>query len=151
MIVPDVNVLIYAYDRTSNAHRIARRWWESALSGSESVGIPWVVILAFVRLMTHPILSENPMSIIQARQAVESWFEVDHVRLLTPGTATFECFFDLLEQAGTGGNLCTDAIITALAIEHGGQIYSTDRDFSRFPKIRWQNPLARPRPQTGEI
>jgi uncharacterized protein len=142
MIVPDVNVLIYAYDRTSSAHRAARRWWETALSGNEPIGIPWVVILAFVRLVTHPVLSENPMTIAQARQAVESWFSVGQVCLRTPGTATFDYFFDLLEQAGTGGNLCTDAMIAALAIEHGGFIYSTDRDFSRFPKVHWQNPLV---------
>jgi uncharacterized protein len=142
MIVPDANVLIYAYDRTSDLHRVARRWWESVLSGSEPIGIPWVVILAFVRLVTHPVLCENPMTIAQARQAVESWFRVDQVRLLAPGAATFEYFFDLLQQAGTGGNLSTDAMIAALAIEHGGSVYSTDRDFSRFPKVRWQNPLA---------
>jgi toxin-antitoxin system PIN domain toxin len=142
MIVPDANVLIYAYDRTSDLHRAARRWLESVLSGSESIGIPWVVILAFVRLVTHPVLCENPMTIAQARQAVESWFRVDQVRLLAPGLATFDYFFDLLQQAGTGGNLSTDAMIAALAIEYGGSVYSTDRDFSRFPKVRWQNPLA---------
>jgi hypothetical protein len=142
MIVPDANVLVYAYDRTSDLHRVARRWWESVLSGSEPIGIPWVVILAFVRLVTHPVLCENPMTIAQARQAVESWFRVDQVRLLAPGPATFDYFFDLLQQAGTGGNLSTDAMIAALAIEHGGSVYSTDRDFSRFPKVRWQNPLA---------
>ena len=142
MIVPDASVLVYAYDRTSDLHRVARRWWESVLSGSEPIGIPWVVILAFVRLVTHPVLCENPMTIAQARQAVESWFRVDQVRLLAPGPATFDYFFDLLQQAGTGGNLSTDAMIAALAIEHGGSVYSTDRDFSRFPKVRWQNPLA---------
>jgi uncharacterized protein len=142
MIVPDVNLLIYAYDRKSKVHHAAKRWWEMALSGNELVGIPWVVILGFVRLVTHPVVSENPMTIAQARQAVESWFSVDQVCLLTPGTSTFNDFFDLLQQAGIGGNLCTDAMIAALAIEHGGVIYSTDRDFSRFPKVRWQNPLV---------
>jgi toxin-antitoxin system PIN domain toxin len=141
MIVPDVNLLIYAYDRTSDAHRAARRWWESALSGNEPIGIPWVVILAFVRLITHPILSENPMTVAEARRAVESWLRLDQVRLLTPGTTTFDYFFELLEQAGTGGNLSTDALIAALAVEHGGYIYSTDRDLSRFPNVLWQNPL----------
>jgi uncharacterized protein len=141
MIVPDVNLLIYAYDRTSDAHPAARRWWESALSGSEPIGIPWVVILAFVRLVTHPVLNENPMTVAEARRAVASWLRLDQVRLLTPGTITFEYFFDLLEQAGSGGNLSTDALIAALAVEHGGYIYSTDRDFSRFPNILWQNPL----------
>jgi len=73
MIIPDANVLIYAHDQTAVAHRSARRRWEATLSGSEPVGIPWVVALAFVRLMTHPTLSENPMTIEQARGCVEGW------------------------------------------------------------------------------
>jgi uncharacterized protein len=142
MIIPDTNLLIYAYDQSSESHQSARRWWEAALSGSELVGVPWIVVLAFVRLVTHPVVNENPMTVAQARQAVESWLRVDQVELLTPGRATFDYFFDFLEQAGTGGNLSTDAMIAALAMEHGGHIYSTDRDFSRFPGIKWQNPLT---------
>ena len=84
MIVPDVNVLVYAYDDTSPQHRAARRWWEEALSGSEPIGVPWIVVLAFVRLMTHPTLAENPMTVEEVRAAVASWLELDHVRLLSP-------------------------------------------------------------------
>jgi toxin-antitoxin system PIN domain toxin len=142
MIIPDANLLIYAYDQSAESHQSARRWWEAALSGSELVGVPWIVVMAFVRLVTHPVVNENPMTVAQARQAVESWLRVDQVELLTPGRATFDFFFDFLEQAGTGGNLSTDAMIAALAMEHGGRIYSTDRDFSRFPGIKWQNPLT---------
>jgi uncharacterized protein len=127
---------------TGRQMHTARRWWESALSGNEPIGIPWVVILAFVRLVTHPVLTENPMTVAEARRAVASWLRLDQVDLITPGTTTFDYFFDLLEQAGTGGNLSTDALIAALAVEHGGYIYSTDRDFSRFPNVPWQNPLV---------
>lgn len=141
MIVPDVNLLIYACDSTAPAHRKARAWWESVLSGSEPVGIPWIVILAFVRLMTHPTLSENPMSVGQAQEQVEAWLRCDHVRLLSPEPTTFTRFFDLLTAAGSAGNLCTDALIAALAEEHGGKVYSNDTDFARFPGIAWQNPL----------
>jgi len=141
VIVPDTNLLIYAYDSTAPAHRRARTWWESALSGQEPVGVPWVVILAFVRLMTHPTLSENPMSADQARERVEEWLRCDHVRLLSPEATTFDRFFDLLTAAGTAGNLCTDALIAALAEEHGGTVYSNDADFGRFPGVAWQNPL----------
>ena len=141
MIVPDANLLIYAYDNTAPAHSRARAWWESALSGHEPVGIPWIVVLAFVRLMTHPTLSDNPMTAGQARQCVEEWLACEHVRLLSPETTTFARFFDLLAAAGTAGNLCTDALIAALAEEHGGNVYSNDADFSRFPGIAWKNPL----------
>lgn len=141
MIVPDVNLLIYAHDSTAPAHRKARAWWESTLSGSEPVGIPWIVVLAFVRLMTHPTLSDNPMTVAQARERVEAWLRCDQVRLLTPETTACDRFFDLLAATGTGGNLCTDALIAALAEEFGGTVYSNDADFARFPGISWRNPL----------
>ena len=142
MIVPDANLLIYAYDTTAPAHARARAWWEKALSGAEPVGLPWVVVLAFVRLMTHPTLNENPMTPAQARAAVAAWIATGNVRLLAPSPDTFIRFFDLLESVGTGGNLCTDALIAALALEYGGQVHSNDADFDRFDGIRRRNPLA---------
>ncbi len=141
MIVPDTNLLIYAYDSKAPAHRRARAWWESVLSGHEPVGLPWIVVLAFVRLMTHPTLSENPMTAAQARERVEEWLACDQVRLLSPESTTLNRFFDLLTASGTAGNLCTDALIAALAEEHGGKVYSNDADFARFPGIIWHNPL----------
>lgn len=142
MLVPDANLLIYAYDGTAPLHAGARTWWEGALSGNEAVGIPWVVVLAFVRLTTHPTLVANPMTVRQARAAVDSWLACDHVRLLSPSAVTLRRFFDLLAAAGTGGNLSTDAMIAALASEYGGCVYSNDRDFGRFPGVLWRNPLA---------
>ena len=142
MIIPDANLLIYAYDETSPHHAVARAWWERVLSGREVVGIPWIVVLAFCRLMTHPVSSRNPMSVQQVRKAVQQWLDLEHVRYLSPSTHTFEYFFALLEEAGTGGNLCTDAMIAALAIEQDGTLYSNDADFARFKGLSWKNPLA---------
>lgn len=142
MIIPDANLLVYAYDETCPAHRLARKWWENALSGTEAVGIPWIVVLAFVRLATHPTIAENPMTVAQAEVTVTDWLEVEHVRLLAPSQATLARFFEFLRAAGTGGNLSTDAMIAALATEYGGCVYSNDRDFSRFPGLVWRNPLA---------
>lgn len=122
MIVPDANLLIYAYDSTAPAHLQARAWWESVLSNPEPVGLPWVVVLVFVRLMSHPILSENPMTPDQARACVSAWLSYDHVRLLSVGPATLQRFFDLLQAVGTAGNLCTDALIPATAGEHGSTV-----------------------------
>lgn len=142
MIVPDVNLLIYAHDSTAPQHSDAKAWWEQTLSGSEPVGIPWIVALAFVRLMTHPTLSDNPMTISQARDRVEGWLAVDHVRLLSPTSETLSHFFNLLGQAGVGGNLCTDAMIAALAVEYGARVHTNDADFGRFSGVVWRNPLA---------
>lgn len=141
MIVPDAKLVIYAYDRTAAQHDPAKTWWERTLSGNTPVGIPWVVVLAFIRLMTHPTLSENPMTVSRARTAVNAWLQLDTVQLLSPTPRTFSLLLELLEQAGTGGNLTTDAMIAALASEHGGVVYSNDRDFDRFPNTVWRNPL----------
>ncbi len=141
MIVPDTNLLIYAYDRSSPHHVKAKGWWESVLSGREPVGIPWVVVLAFVRIMTHPVACTRPLDVIQVRNEVEYWCDFSHIRLLVPSEETMQMFFYLLEEADLGGNLSTDALIAAHAIEHAAIVYSNDRDFGRFKQLRTRNPL----------
>lgn len=141
MIVPDTNLLVYAYDESAARHAPAKRWWEDALSGSEPVGIPWIVALAFTRLLTHPTICSQPLTIEEARSCVEAWFEYDHVRLLAPTDATLRLLFDLLSEAGLGGNLTTDALIAAHALEHGGVVHTADLDFGRFRALRWTLPL----------
>lgn len=141
MIIPDVNVLIYAHDTSSPNHKPAKLWWESALSGTEPVGIPIIVVMAFVRLTTHPTVAENPMSVDQAKSRVEEWFSQPNCRALPMGEKTLALFFNLLSSTGQGGNLSTDAMIAATATEYGGTVYSNDRDFDRFPDLKWSNPL----------
>jgi toxin-antitoxin system PIN domain toxin len=142
MIIPDANILIYAHDEASPWHGKAREWREAALSGSEPVGLPWVVILAVTRLLTHPSICENPLSPAQVRGIVEEWVSFPHVRLIHLSENALDRFFDLLEEAGTGGNLSTDALIALHALEHSATIASNDRDFDRFAGVRRVNPLA---------
>ena len=142
MIIPDANLLIYAHDERSPAHPAARVWWESALAGSEPVGVPWVVVLAFTRIMTHPQICAEPLSVEQARELVEQWLESPVVRIIQLSDQALSVFFDLLEAAGVSGNLATDALIALHAREHSATIYSNDRDFDRFPGIRRVDPLA---------
>jgi toxin-antitoxin system PIN domain toxin len=141
VIIPDVNLLVYAYDASCPMHRRARAWWEEALCGKEPVGIPWVVALAFVRLTTHPAVCAVPMTVAECRSAIETWLAQGHVSLLEPTPATFGFFFEHLASVGTGGNLTTDALIAAHATERGARVYSNDRDFARFRGIQWVNPL----------
>lgn len=141
MIVPDANLLIYAHDKTAPQHNKAKQWWEDALSGVEPVGLPWIVALAFVRLMTHPTLSDNPMSVDQARECVEGWLDQPNCRMLPAGPSTVQIFFDMQKSAGVGGNLTTDAMIAAVATEYSGTVYSNDHDFNRFQGLSWRNPL----------
>ena len=141
MIIPDVNILVYAYDSTSRWHERAREWWQQTLVGSESVGIPAVVIMAFIRLMTHPSLSGNPMAVSRARAIVSSWVAVDGVRVLAPTWETLSLMMELLEETGVGGSLSTDALIAAHALEQRASVLSNDADFKRFPGVKLHNPL----------
>lgn len=141
MIIPDVNLIVYAYDSTSPWHEKARGWWQQTLVGTESVGIPAVVILAFIRLMTHTSLSGNPMALPRARDIVSSWVEVDGVRVLSPTWETLSLMMELLEETGVGGSLSTDALIAAHALEQRASVWSNDLDFKRFPGIKVRNPL----------
>lgn len=142
MIIPDANILIYAHDETSPHHDKARKWWEDALSGSEPIGLVWVVALAFTRLLTHPTIAQNPLSVGEVRAMVDQWIGCPHVRLLELSANALPRFFDLLEEAGGGGNLSTDALIALHAMEHSATVISNDRDFDRFAGIKRLNPLS---------
>jgi len=141
MIIPDVNILVYAYDSTSPWHERAREWWQQTLVGTESVGIPAVVIMAFIRLMTHTSLCGNPMAIPRASAIVSSWVAVDGVRVLAPTWETLSLMMELLEDAGVGGSLSTDALIAAHSLEQRASVWSNDADFKRFPGVKVHNPL----------
>lgn len=142
MIIPDANLLIYAYDEKSPHHQKANEWWLKVLSASKPVGIPWVVILAFTRLMTHPQICENPLSVAQVRGIVINWLDYPQVRVLSFSEGSINRFYDLLEEAGSGGNLSTNAMIALHAFEHSGVIFSNDRDFDRFAAVKRINPLV---------
>lgn len=142
MIIPDVNLLVYAYNRDARDHAAARRWWEDLLSGSESVGLPWAVTCGFIRIMTHPAVLSTPLAPARAMAHVQSWFERTNVEALDPGPRHLEVLGRLLGAVGVGGNLTTDAHLAALAIEHRCVVHSNDADFARFPGLRWRNPLV---------
>jgi toxin-antitoxin system PIN domain toxin len=103
--------------------------------------MPWIAILGFIRVMTHRQILENPMHTGDAIRRVRSWLDHPHVQILTPGDQHAEILFDLLAHVGAAGNLTTDAHLAALAIEYQAELVSNDADFSRFPGLRWFNPL----------
>ncbi|MCP5522006.1 MAG: type II toxin-antitoxin system VapC family toxin [Verrucomicrobiales bacterium] len=142
MIIPDVNLLVYAHNDRAPAHRAAKDWWEDCLNGRTPVGIPWVVAAAFVRLMTHPRILKSPLPVGQAVTHVRLWLEQPVARILQPGTRFATIFFGYLEALGTGGDLTTDAQLAALAVEHQAVLHSNDADFARFSGLRWINPLG---------
>ena len=141
MILPDVNLLLYAYNSDARHHQAARAWWEELLSGDEIVGLPWAVGLGFVRLMTHPAVLQAPLAPGVAIRHVRRWIERPNVIVLEPGPRHLDVLENLLEDLGIGGNLTTDAHLASLAIEHQAELHSNDTDFARFSGLRWRNPL----------
>lgn len=142
MIIPDTNLLIYAHNAKDPQYSLAKDWWEGSLNRSIPIGLPWIVMGGFIRLMTHPRILENPMPIAKATGCVRSWLDQSSVIILEPGKKFPLIFFNFLENLGTGGNLTTDAHIAALAVEKQAEVHSCDTDFSRFPGLSWQNPIA---------
>jgi toxin-antitoxin system PIN domain toxin len=142
VIVPDINLLVFAYNSDAPHHDAARAWWESCLSEGGMVGIPWIVSLGFVRLMTGRAVLTDPMQPAEALQHVRSWLIRPQVRELTPGPRHLEILTEIMTAAGASGRLTTDAHLAALAIEIQAELHSIDADFSRFPGLRWKNPLA---------
>jgi uncharacterized protein len=139
--LPDVNLLLYAYDSRSPRHVPARRWLEEVLSGAETVGLAWNVLLGFIRLSTRSVVVEDPYEVTEAIGLVESWIAQPCATIVDPTERHASVLRELLAPLGAGGNLASDAHLAALAIEHGATLYSSDNDFSRFPGLRWSDPL----------
>jgi len=144
MIIVDVNLLIYAVNRDAPLHQKAKLWLERVISGTETVGMSWTVLLAFLRVTTRPGLFQKPLGVNAAFDLVDAWLQHPMVILVEPGARHLTTLRDLVLPLGTGGNLTSDAHLAALAIEHGAELCSTDNDFARFDRLRWRNPLARP-------
>jgi len=142
MIIPDINLLLYASDSASPFHAKAVAWWERCLSGVEPVGLARVVLFGFVRVGTIARVFRRPMTTREAAAHVRSWLGQPCARLLNPGPNHVEDVLALLEAVGAAGNLVTDAQIASLAIDHEAVLHTADADFLRFPGLRWLNPLT---------
>jgi uncharacterized protein len=141
VILVDANILLYAEDQQSPFHGPAQRWWDTQLSGASPVCLSWTVINAFIRIGTNPRVFEHPLSIEQAFSRVQSWLDQPCTRLVQPTSRHWIVFKKMLSEGQASANLVTDAHLAALASEHGCVLMSTDTDFSRFPEIKWRNPL----------
>ncbi|MFN0168527.1 MAG: type II toxin-antitoxin system VapC family toxin [Bryobacteraceae bacterium] len=142
MILLDANLLIYAVNADAPLHRKAKSWLEAALSGQETVGFPWNVLLAFVRLTTRPGLFRDPLPVDTAFDLVASWLDQTYATIVHPGPRHLTILRELLLPLGTGGNLTSDAHLAALAIEQRAVLCSSDSDFARFKGLKWHNPLS---------
>jgi uncharacterized protein len=147
MILPDVNLLVYAHNADSDFHEPARKWWQDLMNNDRPVGLCWASLMGFIRIVTNPKIQSHPLSVQEAFAITDEWLALPHVHWLHPGPRHYSLFRKLLTDAGTAGNLVTDAHLAALAIEHGCELHSNDSDFSGFPELNWMNPLSLPKPK----
>lgn len=136
MKLVDANVLLHAANADAREHASARKWIEAAFLGTEPIGFAWIALLAFIRVSTRRGLLARPLRIADAFGVVEDWLRALNAVVVHPGEDHAAILRSLLEPVGTAGNLTSDAHLAALAIEHGAELVSFDRDFNRFEGLR---------------
>ena len=142
MIVLDANLLLYAYNSRAPNHAQARHWVEDVFSGTEAVGLPWQTVSAFLKIITNRQLIGERLSMEEAAAVVEEWAAMPVVHLLAPGVRHWAFFRRMLVEGKVSGPMTTDAQLAALTMENGGVLYTADRDFARFPGLKWVDPLG---------
>ncbi len=143
MIVPDLDLLIFAYNEENEFHHGASAWWTELVNGTEPIGVPWQVSNGFVRQMANPRVINSPLTPVEAARVVAQWLGNGHITALNPGPRYLEILEQVLAATGATTRLVTDATIAALAIEHDAEVHTHNaRDFRRFPGLLWRNPLS---------
>ena len=142
MIAPDVNVLVYAFRDAAPDHERYRAWLLAATASEEPLGLFDVVLAGFIRIVTNPRIFMPPAPVERALQFADALRRAPNAVSIAPGARHWDLFSRLCQEAGAKGNMVPDAWLAALAIESGCELITTDRDFSRFPRLRWRHPLA---------
>lgn len=141
MKIVDLNLLIYAVNRDSVLHKKSKAWLEAQLNGAESIGLPWLVLLGFLRIMTNGKVFPNPLPEEQALDVIDRWLESPMVQTPGPEAGHWDIVKDFVLETGTAGNLTSDVHLAAITIGHRAKLYTLDADFSRFKGLRWEKPF----------
>ena len=141
MILIDANLLLFAYNVRAAEHEASRKWLEMTLSGQTLVRFAWVTLWAFLRISTNPRVFEHPLTMHESEDIVSSWLAQPVAGIVESGERHWEILRTQTRDGQARGPLLMDAVLAALAIEHGGTLYTTDRDFARFPELAWIDPL----------
>lgn len=147
MNLVDANVLLYAVNESVDKHEESRSWLDDALNGRSTVGLSWIVLLAFLRLSTKAGLFPSPLGVDGALARVRDWVAQPPSVIVEPTSRHLDVLAGLLATTGTGGNLVNDAHLAALAVEHDATVITYDSDFGRFTGVRWQPPATPGDPQ----
>ena len=141
MLLPDVNVLVYAHREDAGAHVAHRQWLQQLLNGDEAYGLASIVLSGFLRIVTHPKVFMKPTPLVDALAFAAQLREPSTCVAVEPGSRHWDIFRRLCIDSDVRGNLVPDAYLAALAIESGCELVTTDRDFSRFAGLRSRHPL----------
>lgn len=142
MTIVDANLLLYAYNADAPQHESAAQWLAKLLASGETIALPWITLWAFIRISTNSRIWANPRPAAEAFAIVREWLDQPGVIPLQPGPLHTEILEKIVTNYSATGPLLADAVMAALAMEHGALLASTDQDFRRFPDLRWLNPLA---------
>ena len=141
MILLDTNILVYASNENCPEYPAVSGWLQE-IAGEETIGLPSISLWGFLRIATNPRSTIRPLTLTRAFEVVREWLALSGVGVIEPGARHFETLERLATAGQARGPLMSDAVLAAIAIEHGAVLASTDRDFTRFPGLRWVNPLA---------
>jgi len=142
MILPDLNLLLYAYNPHVPQHAKAAAWWEETMGGDELIGLPHEICLGFVRIATNPRMGETAVALAPAVRVVQSWLTLPQARVLLPMEDHFARTMDLLAETMGSGTLVSDASLAVYAMHNRATLCTNDTDFARFKGLVWYNPLA---------
>ena len=141
MILPDVNVLVYAHREDAVDHPAYREWLEQVVNGDEAYGVSELVLSGFIRVVTHPKVFKRPSRLVDALTFAEQVRGQANCVQVAPGTRHWTLFERLCRECDVRGNLVPDAYLAAMAMESGCEWITADRDYSRFKGLRWRHPL----------
>jgi toxin-antitoxin system PIN domain toxin len=141
MFLMDVNVLVYAHRSDAQNHAAYRRWLEGLINGDQAYGMADIVLSGFLRIVTHPRVFNPPSDITKALAFVNEIRDQPNCVIVNPGPRHWGIFTHLCQTTEVKGNLVPDAYLAALAVESGSEWVTTDRDYSRFPQLKWRHPL----------
>jgi uncharacterized protein len=142
MLLPDVNVLVYAHRQDGPEYHLYRPWLEELVSADAAFGMADIVLSGFLRIVTNPRVFARPTPVNLAVSFAEELRAQPNCVMVAPGPRHWSIFSRLCLEAGAKGNLVADAYLAALAIESGSEWITSDRGFSRFPGLRWRHPLV---------
>jgi toxin-antitoxin system PIN domain toxin len=140
--IVDLNVLIYVVNPDTPHHARLRGWWEAAIAGDETLGLPWLVLLGFLRITTNRRSFPTPLAPNAAVGKIDTWLSLENVRVVGERENHWTRLKTLVRETGTAGDLTTEMHLAALALGHDAVLVSCDNDFSRFQGLRWENPLV---------